>query len=140
MAYSDHPYVEKRAERRKEFRFKTNQPGMVTVLGGPIGKRSPVLDACLLDMAGSGLRLRAPEALACGTPVRIDANEISVLGNVLRCVAEDGAYTVGIELTKGLGPLNDMEKLNQALMGVGITKHLDVKPRRSPGRPARTRS
>jgi len=128
--------VEHRAERRQESRLKANQPVTLTVLTVSIGPRSPVFEACILEVSGSGLRVRTPGPIPCGAPVRVDAGELPMLGKVCRCKPENGAYTVGINLSHSIAALAELEKLNQALGGgtsKGSAAHAAL-PARSPRR------
>jgi len=88
-----------RVERRKELRLKARQPVTLTVLGA---QASYLIEGCVLDMSGSGLQLRVPMPVACGTPVKIDGKNTLMLGEVCRCEPEEGAYTVGVQLSQTL--------------------------------------
>jgi hypothetical protein len=103
-------------ERRKEPRLKARQPVTLTVLG-VLG--SHLIEACVLDMSGSGLQLRVPAPVACGTAVKIDARHTLMLGEVCRCEPAEGAYTVGVQLSHTLSSLMELELLNRALIGEG---------------------
>ena len=131
---------EPQAERRKEPRLKTNQPVTLTLLGEPMGPRPQVCEGCVLDVSGIGLRIRTPGPLPCGAPVRVDAKEMLMLGEVCRCEPEGGAYTVGIELSHSLGGLGELEKLNHALMGGRLWRDLATEAKHPARDPARTRS
>jgi len=66
-------------ERRKEPRLKVRQPVTLMVLGA---KGSHLIEACVLDMSGGGLKLRAPAPVPCGTQVKIDGKNMLILGEV----------------------------------------------------------
>ena len=72
-------------------------------------------EACVLDFSESGIRLRSPEPLPVNAAVRIDAEDLLLLGEVTRCDAEGGAYNVGILLSHSLASCAELEQLNHAL-------------------------
>ena len=80
---------------------------------------SYLIEGCVLDMSGSGLQLRVPMPVACGTPVKIDGKNTLMLGEVCRCEPEEGAYTVGVQLSHTLPSLMELELLKRALIGEG---------------------
>jgi hypothetical protein len=80
---------------------------------------SHIIEACVLDMSGSGLQLRVPAPLPCGTTVKIDGKNTLMLGEVCRCEPAEGAYTVGVQLSHTLSSLMELELLNRALIGEG---------------------
>lgn len=82
-------------------------------------KGNHLIEACVLDMSGSGLKLRVPAPVPCGTPVKIDGKNTLMLGEVCRCEPEEGAYTVGVQLSQTLSSLMELELLNRALIGEG---------------------
>ena len=88
-------------DRRSEPRLKTWQPVTLTVLGAGGGYR---IEACVQDMSGSGLQVRAPSPVPRGTPVKIDSRNALMLGEVCRCEPEDDAYRVGIHLSQTTSP------------------------------------
>ena len=69
-------------ERRKEPRLKANQPVMVTSLA-MMGM--PPMSGCVLDMSGSGLQLRLPNPVPCGSSVKVESQHVTMLGEVSRC-------------------------------------------------------
>ena len=75
------------------------------------------MEAQVLDASGSGLRLRVPEVIPCGAPVKVDAQDMLMLGEVTRCEPEQGAYIVGLHLSHSLAALAELQKLNRALLG-----------------------
>ena len=75
------------------------------------------MDVGVVDMSDGGLRVRASAPVPCGTPVKIDGNHTLMLGEVCRCVPEEGAYTVGIQLTCTLSSFAELEQLDRALVG-----------------------
>jgi PilZ domain len=110
-------------ERRKESRLKAKQPVTLMVLGA---KGSHLIEACVLDMSGSGLQLRVPAPVPCGTAVKIDGKSTLMLGEVCRCEPEEGAYTVGVQLSHTLSSLMELELLNRALIGEGRGQKIEL--------------
>ncbi len=104
---------EEPVERRKEYRLKTNRPVTLTVLGA-IGQ--PVMEGYFLDLSGSGLSLRLPLPAPCGAAVKIDAQDMLMLGEITRCTPVEGAYVVGIQLSHSLAALAELDRLNRALL------------------------
>ena len=78
-----------------------------------------LLEACVLDISGSGLRLRVPMPVPGDSPVKIDGKNTLMLGQVCRCEPEEGAYTVAVQLSHTLSSLMELELLNRALIGEG---------------------
>jgi hypothetical protein len=89
------------ADRRREHRFKPHQDAMLKVSGWRPG---PVMQASVLDISGSGIRLRTPMPVPCGTPVEIHTNETLTRGAVCRCEPDKVSYTVGVQLSNTLNP------------------------------------
>jgi len=102
-------------KRRKESRLKPSirQPVILTVLDA---KRTYVMEAYLLDISSGGLRLRLPQPLPCGTPVKVDVNNTGMLGEVCRCEPEAGAYMVRVQASQTSSSLMKLERLERALM------------------------
>jgi hypothetical protein len=89
-------------ECRKEPRLKANQPVIVSSFGlMPM----PPVSGRTLDMSGSGLRLRLPNQIPCGSPVKVEAEHMVMLGEVSRCQFEGGCYTVSLMLLQS-GPIS----------------------------------
>jgi hypothetical protein len=103
---------------------------MLTILGGA---RTQMIEACILDISPSGMRLRSPVHIQCGTPVKIDGFNATVLGEVCRSVPEDGADTLGLHITCRLSSLAELELLNRALIGERKDAHTETVP--EPQRP-----
>jgi len=104
---------ELREERRRDPRFATSQPVVLTILGT---KTKPVTEACILNISDRGLRLRVAQPIAAGALVKVEAREARMLGEVVRCVAIDGAYHVGVHLFQSLTGAFDLSRLNNRLL------------------------
>ena len=82
-------------ERRRECRFKPNQIATVRVLALRPG---PILQASVLDISGSGLRLRIDLPLPCGAPIEIEWDHLLAHGKVCRCEPEQDSYELGVQV------------------------------------------
>jgi hypothetical protein len=49
-----------------------------------------------LEVSGSGLRLRIPNPIPCGSPVKIESSRMVMLGEVSRCDAVAEGYIAGL--------------------------------------------
>jgi hypothetical protein len=81
-------------ERRKEPRLKANQPVIISSVGlMPM----PPISGRTLDMSGSGLQLRLPNPIPCGSPVKVESEYMVLLGEVTRCQYDtEGGYIVSL--------------------------------------------
>jgi hypothetical protein len=100
-------------DRRREPRFKTSQPVVLTVMGT---HTKPVMEGCVLNISDRGLRVRVPQPVPAGTVIKADAREIRMLGEVMRCVPVDGAYHLGVQLFNPLSATSDLNRLNRQLL------------------------
>jgi len=99
-------------ERRREPRFKISKKITLQVLdrmsGPSLGKR---IEGQVTDVSGSGLRLRLPLPVPCGALVEIVDKHTLILGEVCRCVPDEGAYAAGIRVKETL-PISE-HRLNE---------------------------
>jgi hypothetical protein len=86
----------------------------LTALGS---EASPVMEACLVEMSGRVLRLRAPRPIPCGAPVKVEATDTLMLGEVIRCDPEGGAYTIGVQLSHSLAAVGGVARCRFASSG-----------------------
>jgi hypothetical protein len=100
-------------DRRREPRFKTSQPVVLTVMGSRI---KPVMEGCILNISDRGLRVRIPQQIPAGTVIKADAGQIRMLGEVVRCVEVNGAYHVGVQLFNSLSGATELNRLNRQLL------------------------
>jgi c-di-GMP-binding flagellar brake protein YcgR len=121
-------------ERRKEPRLKIKQDVTITVLGQVIA--AAPMQASVLDISGSGMRLRVPAWIPCGAGIRIDSKNALVLAEVGRCVREGQSYTVAVTLRHSLSVFKDLEVLNRALFGEEYNRSEVESPARSRMYPA----
>jgi PilZ domain-containing protein len=91
-------------ERRRESRLNVNKAVKLKVLdrmAGPSLGRA--IDAEVVDVSGSGMRLRMKVPVPCGAPVEVDDQHLTLLGEICRCVQDpDGSYTVGLRVIEML--------------------------------------
>jgi hypothetical protein len=73
--------------------LEADQPVVVTAMG--LMKMPPV-EGRVLDMSGSGLRLRTPNPLPCGSPVKVESKHLVTLAEVCRCQSDGDGYIVGL--------------------------------------------
>ena len=82
-------------ELRREHRFKPNQTVTLRVLGWGSG---PVLQTSVLDISGSGMRLRTMLPVPCGTPIEIESEHTITHGSVCRCEPRQDFYELGVKV------------------------------------------
>jgi len=86
---------------------------MLTMLDA---KSRRLIEACVMDISGSGVQLRLPMPIPCGATIEIEGGDTLVLGEVCRCEPVEGAYAVGVQVSQTLSSLMELEVLNRALM------------------------
>jgi hypothetical protein len=74
-----------------------NQTGILQVLGLIPG---PVIQVEVLDVSGSGMRLRSKLPVPCGVDIEIEVNDTVCRGCVCRCEPEQGSYELGIQVSE----------------------------------------
>jgi len=86
-------------EKRNELRFQPNQNQSVTIklLGLRAG---PVIQACMIDVSRTGMRLRSNLPIPCGTLIQIELTDTVAYGSVSRCGPEKDAYVLGVQISK----------------------------------------
>jgi hypothetical protein len=65
------------------------------------------MPASVCDVSGSGMRLRTPLPVPCGTTIEIDGRGTLALGSVCRCEPDNGSYMLGIEISETGVPTTD---------------------------------
>ena len=100
-------------DRRREPRFKTSQPVVLTMMGSRI---KPVMEGCILNISDRGLRVRIPQQIPAGTVIKADAGHIRMLGEVVRCIEVNGAFHVGVQLFNSLSAGAELNRLNRQLL------------------------
>ena len=84
-------------EHRKESRIQPRKAATIRVLGLRSG---PILQVSVLDVSGSGMRLRSKLPLPCGSRVEIETGNSVSRGNVCRCEPEEVSYELGIQVSE----------------------------------------
>jgi len=59
-----------------------------------------MLQVCILDMSGSGLRIRSRLPIPCGESIEVEFNGEIVNGKVCRCNPQEDAYELGVEVSQ----------------------------------------
>lgn len=84
-------------DKRRESRLNANTPVTVT-LQGMLG--DPQMSGNVLDMAGSGLRVRTDLPLPSGARVKVETAETLMIGEVVRCEPLGAGYALGLALSE----------------------------------------
>ncbi len=56
----------------------------------------PPVEGRVVDISGSGLRVRVPNPLPCGSPVKIETKNMVMMGEVARCEDMGDGYLAGL--------------------------------------------
>jgi hypothetical protein len=75
------------------------------------------MEGRVVDMSGSGLRVAVPAPVPYGSAVRIEGDNMLLLGEVLRTQAADGVYEVGVQISHALTSLDELQEMNRAFTG-----------------------
>ena len=97
------------SELRSESRIKAGHPALLRM------PNAYPIEAWVLDVSSTGVGLRVPEPVSVGVAARVDAQELLLFGNVTHCEQTDGAYGVGIKLSRSLEMLAELKELNESL-------------------------
>ncbi|HLW77377.1 MAG TPA: PilZ domain-containing protein [Bryobacteraceae bacterium] len=112
--------MDRRTDARRERRLAVNTPVTVKLLG-MLGE--PTAAGRVLDMSGSGLRLTLPVPMPCGGQVRVEAEGMMMLGQVVRCQpSASETYSLGIALShlEAVGLDSTSRRGAQPLSGVKV--------------------
>jgi hypothetical protein len=101
-------------ERRSEPRVAANEPMIVTELGH---RRLHSYGGLIAEISGNSLTITLPSAIACGTSVKVEAWDVLMLGEVVRCEPAGAGFRLALRLHHSLRGLQALQKLNQALLG-----------------------
>jgi hypothetical protein len=86
-------------EQRSERRFQPNQNQSVTVK--VLGLRAgPPIQASMIDLSRTGMRLRSEAPIPCGTLIEIELADTVAYGSISRCGPEKDAYVLGVQISK----------------------------------------
>lgn len=75
-----------------------------------LGPSERTVDAAAIKLVGRRLIVQIGESLPAGEPVRIDAPDSFLLGEVLGCWRERGAIFAAIEIEQALTGLSDLAR------------------------------
>jgi PilZ domain-containing protein len=93
-------------DKRREPRFRTDQPVVVTVLTEPPTR----LDARVTNASGRGLGLCAATPIPPGAPIRIEIDDAIVLGEAIYCRSDVEGHFIGVELDQVLVGLTELAR------------------------------
>lgn len=101
---------------RSEPRFSSLAPtnASLRILDDGSGSRGRAAQPVeVVNLSGSGLRLRATQAQPAGTLVRIDCDDVMLLGEVCYCEPEGSQYAMGVRLEHSLVHTESLERLRK---------------------------
>ena len=101
------------SDRRRYPRFTRNDVVRLTLLGED-GRSS---DARIVDASANGVRLESPLRIATGSLVKVEWQDTLLLGEVLYSQSAGSSTVLGIELTRALYGLSELQRLNSSLTG-----------------------
>jgi len=82
------------SDRRAESRFRVDSPAIITTLAEPFKNAT----GRLIDVSKSGMRVATRSPFPVGAGVKIQFQDSLVLGEVVRCSAEDAEFVLGISI------------------------------------------
>jgi hypothetical protein len=88
-------------EHRRESRLKISKEVTVRVadpMRGPSTRQS--INARVVDVSGSGIRLELALPVPCGTQIEIEDDHTLILGEALRCDPQGDLYVVAIRVSE----------------------------------------
>ena len=91
-------------DKRREPRFQTDQPVVVTVLTEPQTR----VDARVTNASGRGLGLVTAAPVPPGAAIRIEIDDNIVLGEAIYCRCEREGHFIGVELDQVLVGLTEL--------------------------------
>lgn len=100
-------------EQRGEPRIDVEQTVRLTTLGG----QSEELPAQIANLSGTGMRLLVDRHIPAGATLRVEWDQILLLGEVCYCQSVDGGYAIGVELEHALLHTRELHRLARELLG-----------------------
>lgn len=76
----------------------------------------PQAPAVVVDMSGSGVRLKLPHPIPCGAAIKIETDDLLMLGEVIRCEPDGQTCTAGVLISQVLTQLSQLERMNRSLL------------------------
>jgi hypothetical protein len=98
-------------ERRRQIRNQPSEAIEVAVLG----EGHSCMIGRILDESDHGFALLLPASVPPGTPIKIEAQDSLVLGEVSYCTHQESGFRVGLVVKHRLAGLADLHRLNRAL-------------------------
>ncbi|MDP8983219.1 MAG: hypothetical protein M3O35_21805 [Acidobacteriota bacterium] len=68
-----------------------------------------------VELSGRGMRVRAPIAVAAGSAVKVETQDVLFLGEVCHCAPDGEAYAIGLDLDQALTGLLELSRYNEGL-------------------------
>jgi hypothetical protein len=99
-------------EKRGEPRFDVEQTVRLTTLG----EESEQLTAQVVNISGTGMRLLVDRLMAPGLTIKVEWDEILLLGEVCYCQPDPEGYAIGLELEHALLHTRELARLAQQLL------------------------
>ena len=99
-------------EQRGEPRFDVEQTVRLTTLG----EKPEQVVAQIVNISGTGMRLLVDRMLAPGVALKVEWDEILLLGEVCYCQPEPEGYAIGLEMEHALLHTRDLARLAQQLL------------------------
>jgi hypothetical protein len=76
-----------------------------------------VTQSCvILGLTGKTMKVKLPEHVRIGSPVKVEADDTLSLGEVSYCCPEGDNYIAGVELLQALHNVNELTRLARALL------------------------
>lgn len=105
-------------DERKDFRFETNQPVSLTILGKYSRDADTHLSACMVNISGRGISLTTKSSVPASSAVRLDVNDNMLLGEVCHSrQTGPSEYICGVRLEQVLTAVGDLSNLVSGIMG-----------------------
>lgn len=87
---------------------------------GPLAGQGLSTSAEILDVSGSGIRLRLARPMPCGMPVEIDAGDTMALGEICRCEPEmpaspHGPFIAGVQISQVVASVEQLRRFSRRL-------------------------
>jgi hypothetical protein len=100
-------------DKRREPRFRADQPVAVTVLGDCPSTQS----AIVRNASIRGLAIEVANCISPGSALKIEFDDLAVLGEAVYCRDGTGRHLVGVELDQVLCGLTELGKKLQEFTG-----------------------
>lgn len=112
-------------DRRRYPRFSQNDIVRLTLLS----EDGRAADARIVDASAGGVRLETPLIIKTGSLVKVEWQDTLLLGEVLYTQSAEGSTVLGIELTRALYGMAELQCLNASLKNAGRAMRAEVPSR-----------